>query len=309
MQVLGLDLGGTNIKWAVLDSGGGVDGAPRPLGFGSLPTGAEDGPEAVAGRLLEAGRRAIGIHGDVEAIGVGVPGLFDRSTGAIELFPNLPGAWPGFPLRARLGGHFGRPVAIINDARAFTLAEGTLGAGRGCRTLVCITLGTGVGGGVLIDGRLHLGANGRAGEIGHQVVVEDGPPCGCGNRGCVEPLAWAETLARLAGRATAAEVYAGAADGDERCRAAISEAARYLGLGLANVTTVLVPDRIVVGGGISAAGELLLEPLRAAVRARAPLVEPDRIDIVAASLGSEAGAIGAALAALAALEETSAAAR
>ncbi|HET7727130.1 MAG TPA: ROK family protein [Candidatus Limnocylindrales bacterium] len=298
MRVLGLDLGGTNIKWAVLDGDGGVDDAPRPLGYGSLPTGAEGGPDAVAERMLEAGRRAIGVHGDVAAVGVGVPGLFNRDSGAIELFPNLPGPWPGYPLRARLEAGFGRPVTLINDARAFTLAEGTLGAGRGCRTLVCITLGTGVGGGVLIDGRVHLGANGRAGEIGHQVVVEDGPPCGCGNRGCVEPLAWAATLTRLAGRDTAAEVYAGAAEGDEQCRAAIAEVARYLGLGLANVTTVLVPDRIVIGGGISAAGELLLEPLRAVVRARAPLVDPDRIDIVAAALGPEAGAVGAALAAL-----------
>lgn len=298
MRALGLDLGGTNIKWAALEAAGGAGGEPRPLGYGSLPTGADAGPDAVAGRLLEAGRRATAAHGDVAAIGLGVPGLFDRESGAVELFPNLRGPWTGFPLRARLEAGFGRPVTLINDARAFTLAEGTLGAGRGCRTLVCITLGTGVGGGVLIDGRLHLGANGRAGEIGHQVVVEDGPPCGCGNRGCVEPLAWAATLTRLAGRETAAEVYAGAAEGDEQCRSAIAHVARYLGLGLANVTTVLVPDRIVIGGGISAAGKLLLEPLRAEVRARAPLVEPDRIDIVAAALGPEAGAVGAALAAL-----------
>lgn len=299
MRVLGLDLGGTNIKWTVLqaEAAAAADTA-RPTGFGSLPTDAAGGPERVTGRLLEAARTASAAHGPLDGVGVGVPGLFDREAGTIELFPNLPGPWPGVPLRDRLRTGLGLPVSLINDARAFTLAEGTLGAGRGCRTVACVTLGTGIGGGVMIDGRLHHGANGRAGEIGHQVVVEDGPPCGCGNRGCVEPLAQAATLARLAGRETAAEVYAGAAAGDERCHAPIREVARYLGHGLANVTTVLVPDRIVIGGGIAAAGELVLEPVREVVRARAPLVEPDRIDIVAASLGPEAGAIGAALAAL-----------
>lgn len=298
MRLLGLDLGGTNIKWTVLELAGGDDASPVPLGFGSIATGAAGGPDLVTERLVLAAGTAAEMHGDPDAVGVGVPGLFARDLGTIELFPNLPGPWRGFPLRDRLAAALGLPVTLINDARAFTLAEGTLGAGRGCRTVACVTLGTGVGGGVMIDGHLHLGANGRAGEIGHQVVVEDGPLCGCGNRGCVEPLARADTLARLAGRESAAEVYAAAATGDEQCQAAVRQVAHYLGLGLANITTVLVPDRIVIGGGISAAGDLVLEPIREVVRERAPLVEPDRIDIVAASLGPEAGAIGAALAAL-----------
>lgn len=301
-RLLGLDLGGTNIKWVVLELPG-VGKAADPAdavvaGRGSVPTDAPAGPDAVAERMISAGRAAIATHGPIEAAGVGVPGTFYRETGRTRLFPNLPGPWDGFPLRDRLAAALHVPVTLVNDARAFTLAEGTVGAGRGCRTVVGLTLGTGVGGGVMIDGRLHLGASGGAGEIGHQVVVRDGPLCGCGNRGCVEPLAQAATLTRLAGRATAEEVYAGAAAGDERCVAAIDDVATWLGIGLANVVTVLGPDRIVIGGGIAAAGDLVLEPIRRAILAHVTLADPEYVDVVPASLGAEAGAIGAALAGL-----------
>ena len=119
---------------------------------------------------------------------------------------------------------------MINDARAFTLAEGTLGAGAGCGTLVCITLGTGIGGGVMIDGKLHLGAFGVAGEIAHQTVLPDGPLCGCGNHGCIEALARSDVLAEAAGKATVEEVYAGVAEGDERSIGAVRAAAGWLGI-------------------------------------------------------------------------------
>ena len=196
-----------------------------------------------------------------------MPGLFDADTGVIRLFPNLPGPWPGFPLRDRLEAGFGRPVAIINDARAHTLAESRMGAGRGASTMALVTLGTGIGGGLIIDGKLHLGT-GTAGEIGHQTVLLDGPLCGCGNRGCAEALAQARALTDAGGRATVEEVFAGAVDGDERCVAAVGQAARYLGVAVANVVNVLAPDRVVVGGGIAGAGEGILEPLRA-IRPRA----------------------------------------
>jgi glucokinase len=161
-----------------------------------------------------------------------------------------------------------------------------------------MTLGTGVGGGILIDGKLHLGAWGRAGEIGHQTVLPDGPLCGCGNRGCVEAVAKAEELARLGGRSTAEEVYAGVREGDPQCRSAVKTVAAYLGIGLANLVTVLGPDRIVVGGGIVAAGDLVLDPIRAAIRERVHLVPADEVRVVAAELGPAAGSIGAALAAV-----------
>jgi glucokinase len=295
MRTLGVDLGGTNIKTTVVDVP--EDGEPTIGPSDRVATQADGGPEVVLARMAEAVERAAARGGPIEAVGVGVPGLFERATGTIRLFPNLPGPWPGFPLRDRLAAAVGRPVALINDARAFTLAEARLGAGRGCRTVACVTLGTGVGGGVVVDGRLHLGASGTAGEIGHQTVVPDGPPCGCGNRGCAEALVQASALVRIAGRPTVEAIFDGAAAGDPRCREAIETLARYLGIALANVVTVLVPDRVVIGGGIAAAGDLVLDPIRAAVRERTPLVPPERIDIRVADLGPQAGAIGAALAA------------
>jgi glucokinase len=307
MRTLGLDLGGTNIKTTIVDVPETGD-EPTIGPSRSAPTHASAGPEGVLERMAQAvagaqAQVAAGRQGDVDegatiaAVGVGVPGLFDAATGEIRLFPNLPGPWPGFLLRDRLQHAVGVPVTLINDARAFTLAEGRLGAGRGCRTVACVTLGTGVGGGVIVDGRLHLGASGTAGEIGHQTVLPDGPVCGCGNRGCVEAVVQAAALARISGRSTVEAVFEGADAGDPRCQEAVETLARYLGIALANVVTVLVPDRVVIGGGISTAGDRALEPIRAAVRARTPLVPPDRIDIRAAALGRWAGAIGAALAA------------
>jgi glucokinase len=292
-RYLGLDLGGTNIKTVLIEDGD----SPRVVTSSTAPTYADRGPDAVVARIIELGRAVIAEHGPVDSAAVGVPGLFDRDAGTVLLFPNLPGPWRGHSLRDPVAAGLAVPVTMVNDARAFTLAEGLMGAGRGCSTLVCVTLGTGVGGGVMVNGELHLGAWGVAGEIGHQTVLPDGPLCGCGNRGCAEVLTQARALAALAGRATAQEVYDGARRGDERCLAAIETVAGYLGIALANLVTVLGPDRIVVGGGIIAAGELVLGPVREHVRRRATLAPPDGIEVVHAQLGAAAGAIGAALAA------------
>ena len=293
-RLLGLDLGGTNIKSVVLE----VDGdSIEVTAVGTAPTHADRGPAGVVDRLIEVGSEVIARDGPVAAVGLGVPGLFDRDEGTIELFPNLPGPWKGHPMRDPVAGGLGLDVTLVNDARAFSLAESTIGAGRGCSTVVCITLGTGIGGGIVIDGRLHLGAWGVAGEIGHQTVDPDGPLCGCGNRGCVEALAKAEALVELAGKSDAEEVYRTAVEGDADSLAAIDTVATWLGIGLANVVTILGPDRIVVGGGIAAAGDLALDPIRAVVRQRVTLVPSDQIEVVTADLGPTAGAVGAALAA------------
>lgn len=291
---LGLDLGGTNIKAVVLEVEHNGFGTPV---FDTVPTHAERGPRGVVDRLIEVGTTMQDRHGPFEGIGVGVPGLFDRERGTIELFPNLPGPWKGQPMRDPLERALGPAVRMINDARAFSLAEATVGAGRGCDTVVCMTLGTGIGGGIVIGGELHLGAWGVGGEIGHQIVQENGPVCGCGNRGCVEALAKAEVLADLAGKGEVEEVYRTAVAGDVDSLAAIDTVATWIGIGLANLVTTLGPDRIVVGGGIVAAGDVALDPIRAAVRRRVTLVPPDGIRIVAAELGGAAGAVGAALAA------------
>jgi glucokinase len=288
---LGLDLGGTNIKFTVLD----IATEPRVVGKGAIRTLAEQGPDVVIERLAEAGRLAGERWGPVDAGGVGVPGLFDSETGRIELFPNLPGPWPGTSLRDPLTAALRVPMAIVNDCRAFTLAESRMGAAAGCSTVLCLALGTGVGGGVVVDGRLRLGPHGRAGEIGHQVVVVDGPRCGCGNRGCVEAVANAAALAELGGQPTAEEVFVAARRGDERALAAIQTVAGHLGHGIANMITVLIPERVVIGGGLVEAGDLLLEPLRAEVRRRCVLIPPAWYEIVPAELGPFAGAIGAAL--------------
>ncbi len=289
---LGLDLGGTNIKVATLS---GTDNGFEVLTTDSVETGAADGPEAVVANLVEIGSKITGAQ-PVDTLGLGVPGHFDRDSGQILLFPNLPGDWEGFPLRAQVESRLGIPTWMINDARAFTLAEGILGAGKGCDTLACITLGTGVGGGIMIQGKLHRGAFGVAGEIGHQTIIPDGPPCGCGNRGCVEALARADVLADLAGKATAAEVFEAARLGEPESTAAIAQVAGTLGIALSNVVTLIGPDRIVVGGGIAEAGDLVLGPIKEAVKSRVTLVPTEKIEIVPAHFGRFAGAVGAALA-------------
>lgn len=289
---LGLDLGGTNVKAVILERD---DDDFEIVSTDSVETEAVGGPDAVTENLIDAGQRAMA-RVKIDNIGLGVPGHFDSGTGQVLLFPNLPGDWRGFPLRRRVEDALRLPTRMINDARAFTLAEGTLGAGRGCSNVACITLGTGVGGGLMIDGRLHRGAFGVAGELGHQTVLPDGPLCGCGNRGCVEVLVRADVLASNAGRATASAVFDGARDGDIRCIAAVSQMADFLGIGLANVVTLFGPERIVVGGGIAEAGDLVLGPIEAAVKRRVTLVPTESIDIVPAAFGRFAGAVGAAMA-------------
>jgi glucokinase len=288
---LGIDVGGTNSKLAVLETTGG---RPALLASATIPTGADD-PAAVTERLAAAAAGLLATHGPVAATGAGVPGLFDEASGRTVFLPNLPAAWNGHEFGRPLAQRLGVPTVLINDARSFTLAESRMGAAAGCSTVVCLTLGTGVGGGVVVDGRLRFGPHGRAGELGHQVIDPDGPRCGCGNRGCVEAFAAAPALCRLGGRDSPEAVFAAAAAGDRRAAAAVEAVVGRLAVGIANLVTVLWPERVVVGGGVAAAGERLLGPLRAAVAAAAPLVDPAAYELVPAALGPAAGAIGAAL--------------
>lgn len=295
-RVLGVDLGATNIKWVVLGIGSDPS-SPEIIATGGIPTRGEEGHEAVIARLVAEVGRVSAEHGAADRWGLGTPGLFDPATGVVTIFTNLPGQWRGVPLRTMLEEALARPVTLINDARAFTLAEGRAGAGRGSSVVACLTLGTGIGGGIMIAGRLHTGATGIAGEIAHQTVLPNGPRCGCGNRGCAEAMARSDVLATMAGKETVTEVFEGVRAGDPGCIAAVETAAEYLGIALANVFTVVGPERIVIGGGIATAGDLILDPMRVATRRRAPLLPPEAIRIVPAALGSVAGAVGAALAA------------
>ncbi|HEX2292138.1 MAG TPA: ROK family protein [Gaiellaceae bacterium] len=285
MRQLGLDLGGTNIKRVVVDDGSIVERSSRP-------TRSEEGVAAVLDRLADLARGA----GHVDSVGVALPGLFDRD-GRGLLLPNLHGDWEGQPIAEPLREALGRPVRLINDGHAFALAEARLGAARGVDDVLCVVCGTGIGGGLVLRGRLHLGVEDRAGEVGHHTVVADGPLCNCGNRGCLETLAGARAIARAAGHASFDEVVAAARRGDDRSVEALRTAAAYIGIAIANLTIFLTPQRVVVGGGVAEAGELLLEPLRAEVKRRAGRVAPlDAIEIVPATLGADAGAVGAALA-------------
>jgi glucokinase len=161
--------------------------------------------------------------------------------------------------------------------------------------MVGITLGTGVGGVIAIDGRVHQGHDGTAGEFGHQTIDPDGPWCGCGNRGCVEAYARADQIAAACGTATAEEAVAAARAGNERALAGLTQVARYLGIGIANVITLISPDKIVIGGGVAAAGDLLLGPVRDELRRRVLTTALERVELVTAELGVWAGAIGAAV--------------
>jgi glucokinase len=282
---IGLDVGGTNIKLVVLEGEEVVERA-------SEPTRSEEGPPAVLERIAMMARAA----GRARSIGVALPGLFDRD-GRGVLLPNLHGDWVGRPIRAPLEAALETTVRLINDGHAFALAEARVGAARGADDVLCIVCGTGIGGGLVLHGRLHLGVEDRAGEVGHHTVLVDGRPCGCGNRGCLETIAGARAIAEAAGQATFDDVVAAARAGDERSREALRSAATFIGVAIANLTIFLAPQRIVVGGGVAAAGELLFAPLRAELERRAGRVAPlDEIEIVAATLGAEAGAVGAALA-------------
>jgi glucokinase len=283
---VGLDLGGTNLKAAVVDS------SLQVLATETIATGAVEGEDAVLERVAALGRSVCVPFGEPVSVGLALPGHFDAATGTGSLLPNLLGDWAGRPIAGPVGSALGVPVTLVNDVRALTLAELRLGAGRGTSDLVCIALGTGVGGGVVIGGRLHLGL-GHAGEIGHTTVDPDGPLCGCGNRGCLDRMASAQSIAAAAGRADVAEAAKAARAGDPVARAAFAAAGEYVGRVLAGAVVLLWPERVVVGGGVADAGDLLLEPLRAELRRRA-CVAPE-IPIVRAELGPVAGAVGAAL--------------
>ncbi|MBB5790047.1 ROK family protein [Jiangella mangrovi] len=284
-QVLGIDVGGTTVKWAVLDAR-----TATVVVRGSIPTA--DDPHTVAAELAAVAETAAG--GDTAAIGVGVPGHVDRRTGIVRFVPNLRGDWPGFPLAATLRASTGRPVTVLNDARAFCLAEWVLGAARGHDDALFLTLGTGVGGGVVSGGSLLTGPDDRLGEIGHLVHDRTGPRCGCGHRGCLETYASATAIARAAGLPTAEAAFE-AATSDPAASEAVAAAGRAVGETIASLCAVLPADLLVIGGGVAAGLPQLRPHIEHALAERRDFI--GAVDVVAARLGADAGAVGAALAA------------
>jgi glucokinase len=293
---LGLDLGGTNLKWTVVERSGEswVVVARDQVATRRAASSAEI-PASVTAQLGEVAIHARDVAGPVRSVGIGIPGLYDPRTGRTRFLVNVPGPWDGHAVAEPVAVAVGVPAFLINDARAFGLAELRLGAGRGARSMVGLTLGTGVGGVLAVDGRVHQGHDGTAGEIGHHTIDPDGPWCNCGNRGCLESYARADQIAAACGTATAEEAVRAAARGDERAARGLTDVGRYLGIGIANMITILSPDRVVLGGGVAAAGELLFAPIRAEVLRRVRTTSVDEVAIVPAELGTWAGAIGAAV--------------
>ena len=289
---LGLDLGGTNIKWAVVEHDGR---AWRIVDRDHVPTPTAEGPDVVVPRLASVGAEAIARSPGVTSVGIGVPGLYDPAAGTTRFLVNFPGPWAGRPVAGPVGAALDLPTALINDARAFGLAELRLGAGRGASSMIGLTLGTGVGGVIAIDGHVHQGHDGTGGELGHQTLDPDGPPCGCGNRGCLEAFARADRIAAACGTETADAAFEAARAADPRAIVGLALVGRYLGIGIANMITVINPDVVVIGGGIAAAFDLLRGTVEAELRERVRTTDLDRVRLVTAELGTWAGAIGAAI--------------
>jgi glucokinase len=311
-RAIGLDIGGTKIAAAVVDARGTV--------FDELvePTPEDSDAEAVEAVLLDLVERLRGKHEDVRALGVGAAGVVEWPAGRIRWAPN--NAYRDWPVRERLESVTGLPAVVDNDANVAALAEARLGAVR-YREMVLVTVGTGIGGGLVLDGRIYRGPTGLGAELGHLVLNPDGPRCGCGNHGCFEAYASGTALARLGrdaaaddpdgllarlgrerGEVTGETVTAAAQQGDPTARALFARLGRWLGVGIASLANIFELDAVVVGGGVVETGDLLLEPARAAARefAYAPAARP-AVPVEPATFGGDAGVIGAALLAL---EET-----
>lgn len=314
--IVGIDIGGTNLVVGLVPAEGG---APEALRVRA--TEPARGPEAVVTDVVRMAREAVREVGagmdDGEAIsvigvGVGCPGPVDREAGLVIESPNL--RWRMYPLRERIEALVDWPVAIDNDANCATYGEWWQGAGKGSSSLIGITLGTGVGGGYILDGRVVHGASGGAGEIGHTTVNVSGRRCACGNEGCVEAYASGPAIAARAReglangvqssllelvdgdpeRITAATVYEAVVDGDPFATEVLTEAARFLGAGIANVINILNPEAVVIMGGVTRAGDHLFKPLKAEVRRRAFKSLVDACSILPAELPETAGVVGAA---------------
>ncbi|MEU6079356.1 ROK family protein [Streptomyces sp. NPDC047108] len=296
-NVIALDVGGTGMKAALVAADGAL------LHEARRPTGRERGPDAVVASVLdfaeELRSESLARCGEAaSAAGVAVPGIVDEAAGTAVYAANI--GWRDVPLRALLAERLGgAPVALGHDVRTGGLAEGRLGAGRGADRFLFLPLGTGIAGAIGIEGRIEAGAHGCAGEIGHIVVRPGGPPCGCGQAGCLETLASASAVAR-AWAAASGDPEADAADcakavesGDPRARAVWDEAIGALADGLVTGLTLLDPHTVIVGGGLAEAADTLFVPLRAAVEERITFQTVPHI--VPAALGDIAGCLGAGL--------------
>jgi glucokinase len=302
-----IDLGGTNIHAALATADGTLIAETKQA------TQSHEGPDAVLRRIVSlienlSAQAAM----KPAALGFGVPGLVDVAAGVTQFLPNLPGQWRGTPVRERLQAALGCRVYVLNDARTATLGEMVFGHGKSVSDLILFTLGTGVGGGVVLDGKLRLGPLNAAGELGHQTVEPHGLPCGCGNRGCLETVASGPALAAegvrliLSGnaprlyelcagdlnRVTAVTVGEAARAGDELVRCAINRMGEWIGIAAANIVSALHPQLIVLGGGVAQLGDLLIEPVKRTLHSRVGMFPIDDVEVCVSRIGDKAGLLG-----------------
>lgn len=295
--VLALDIGGTKLAAGVVDGEGSV------RSFLVVPSEAERGPDPTLDRLFELGRRAAEESGvswaDILAVGIGCGGPLDAERGVLVAPPHLPG-WRDVPVGPLAAREFERPVTLENDATAAAAGEHRWGAGAGTRNMVYLTISTGVGGGVVIDGRLYRGARGNGGELGHVTVDWRGRPCrGCGRRGCLEAYVSGTSIAERARElglalATAEEVATAARAREPIATRVWDETVEALACGLTSIVNLFEPELVVIGGGVSRSGEQLLGPVRELVRSSAMRPAGESVEIVASPLGDRVGVVGAA---------------
>lgn len=307
MKILGIDIGGTKSIVGVVERSGKVLATRRIETPGSL------GPERALALIKSAARETVEASGaSIDAIGIGCGGPLDRKAGVLHTVPNLPG-WAGICLTRVFSDEFGVPAYLDNDATAAAIGEFYFGAGKGVDDLVYFTVSTGIGGGIIAGGKPYRGHGDNAGEFGHQKIRPDGPPCPCGDHGCLEALASGTSIARIAreglhdgarsalldwvstpDEVTAEMVARAAREGDEFASRVWFEAMENLGLGVANVVNVLNPRLVILGGGVTKAGEVMVfEPVRKVVRERAMRALADDVEIVPAANGDFVGLMGA----------------
>jgi len=312
--LVGVDIGGTNIVvGTVAEDGSAV------LGVGQAPTLPEEGPQAVVGRIarlvqgsIAEAQRSAGVARDrIAGVGIGSPGPLDRERGVVLLTPNL--GWRDLPLRDLVSEATGLPASLDNDANCAIYGEWWAGAARGSKFVVGLTIGTGIGGGIVIDGKLYYGTSGVAGEVGHTTIDSTGRRCKCGNYGCLEAYASGPAIAaraiegietgaesdlpaRVGGnleKITAQTVYEAAKAGDEYALEIVRDTAKFLGAGVGNLVNIFNPDTVVIVGGVTMAGDQLFVPLRGEVKRRAFKPAVDRCRIVPGELPGTAGVVGA----------------
>lgn len=310
---IGIDVGGTNVKIALVDKSGKI------IYSNSVPTYAKMGYEYTVNNIKQAIKDLMKETNttakDIDGIGFDFPGQVDYKTGVVKLAPNIPG-WVNVPIAQMIEEEFHIPTRIDNDVRCAALGEMKFGAGQGCENFVCITVGTGIGSGLVVNGQLVRGASNAAGEIGHiKLQMKDGLICGCGDTGCLEAYASGPSIVAMAqdyikgGKSTKFREMA-AAEGGEITPYMVAKAAEagdpvakrifaivgeYIGIGLTSIINLLNPEKVIIGGGVAEAGDLLLDPIRKTIKERAMVVAGSVVEIVPAQLGNSAGVIGASM--------------